>query len=1137
MSAIQTIATIARYEAKLLFRSWGFRIFSGIALLILTLIMVFVNLPFYSAFYPSRALAGFLPLLAVKLYNVFQGIIAVFLATEFLKRDRKQDTSQVILTHSFANGQYILGKFLGVFSVFALMNAAVLLVTLIIHLFFSHTIFAWQPYFLYFIFISLPTLIFIIGLSFFLGSLIRSQALVFLLALSYAFLALVIIGPRLFFVFDSFAFYQPIMYSDFIGLGNLTELLFLRGAYLSLGLGLIFGSVLLIKRLSQSAWSNTVSGILAVLFAVFSAVLGYIYFHENSSGLAFRETLIEESRNNPDLPFMTLASCDIRLKHEGKTISASADLTLINTTAAPIKTILLSLNPGLKIIEARDESGPLPYERKHHLLRVEAAESIAPGGQTRLSLTYSGTIDERFCYLDIANQRFLTPLRLWVAAVPRRYAVVRPNFVHLSPECGWYPRPGLPEALLYPSALKQDYSRYTLSVETPQGLTAISQGRAKVENSNNARKTFTFEPEALLPQISLTMGKYEQKSLAVDGIDYSLYLLNGHDRFTPNFKEIAADLPQLIRQAKDEYEVLLGLNYPYKQFSLVEVPIQITGFHRLWTTAQEMIQPQVVFLPEMGALSEAIDFRAVRRQLGRFQGRMSREISPKDIQRNFFNRFIRANLTATQPTLLSFLRPGLLGIRFQSNSETNSHIFPNFFTYTTHFSGTEWPFLGYALESYLSERLAQQPAMALRLGGGMSEQEKINKILQDSSLADILQQPAEDPLQLLSILEAKGKHLLALIQARLGISDFDSRLIEFLRSKRFQPISQKELTAFIAALGRLDLAGTIRAWYLEKGLPGFLFDEVQIFQVTQGERNKTQIMFRVTNSTDIEGVVKVNFLTRGRFRGPQMGGGPAQAEEARHILVPARTIKDVGIVLDQPPVLFSIDTSVSRNLPAVIMLPFAGQRPNPGLAPFDGESASPYVPAAADAGGEYIVDNEDSGFKLPDSGRENWLRRILRKILARSPSEEEYASGMNFRNPPDNWQPIITQNFYGRFIRSAFLKKSGEGLSKVSWTANLKEPGSYDIYFYHDGLGGGRRAMPPMRPNQEQPRIRSGKKRFLVHHEDGVEDVVVDLKDSQPGWNLIGTFRLVAGENRVELTDKNEERFVTADAVKWVKQK
>ena len=172
------IGRIAFYEARLLLRSWGFRIFSGLGLTILTLITVIFASPSLGTPYFISSLSGSLPLNSLKLFNIFQGIIVAFMATEFFKRDRRHDSVQVVFARSFSNVEYFLGKALGIFSVFLLLNIIVLMLTFVIHFFFSSTPFALQPYLLYTLLICLPTLIFMIGLSFFLSSLLKSQAVV-----------------------------------------------------------------------------------------------------------------------------------------------------------------------------------------------------------------------------------------------------------------------------------------------------------------------------------------------------------------------------------------------------------------------------------------------------------------------------------------------------------------------------------------------------------------------------------------------------------------------------------------------------------------------------------------------------------------------------------------------------------------------------------------------------------------------------------------------------------------------------------------------------------------------------------------------------------------------------------------------
>ena len=314
----------------LLVRAWTFRIFTFLAFAAATLVTVAVALPRDTTFFFNRALSGAFPLPAVKLFNVFLGLISVFLATEFLKRDRRHDTAQVAFTNSFSNGTYILGKFLGIFSLIFILNVLVLCVTGIIHAFFSRAPFALPPYGLYLLLVSLPTAVFMVGFSVFLGSIVRSQAVVYLLALVYAFFVLVVAGPKAFFVFDSFAYATPVMLSDFIGFGNLADLLLLRGAYAALGLALILASTLFMKRLRQASFLNKAAAVLALGLAAAAAVLFTAYVREKTDAQAFRAGLIARSAEAAARPAATLTQCDIRLEARGGTLAAEADLTLVN---------------------------------------------------------------------------------------------------------------------------------------------------------------------------------------------------------------------------------------------------------------------------------------------------------------------------------------------------------------------------------------------------------------------------------------------------------------------------------------------------------------------------------------------------------------------------------------------------------------------------------------------------------------------------------------------------------------------------------------------------------------------------------------------------------------------------------------
>jgi hypothetical protein len=240
----------------------------------------------------------------------------------------------------------------------------------------------------------------------------------------------------------------------------------------------------------------------------------------------------------------------------------------------------------------------------------------------------------------------------------------------------------------------------------------------------------------------------------------------------------------------------------------------------------------------------------------------------------------------------------------------------------------------------------------------------------------------------------------------------------------------------------------------------------------------------------------------------------------------------------------TVDTYVSRNIPASHNLYFLERRAEREEGRFDEETAKPYDPADFFSIDEHIVDNEDEGFQILSTEKESWLSRALQKLFGKSGGESSF-TGMNVYNPPASWKLSPNPEFYGRFVRSAYLKKSGDGEDKAAWNVELDEAGSYDVYFFFGrsvGMQKMRMEASARKGADSKSGLRGrfnlgpGKKYFLVSNRFGVEEVVIDLENAEEGWNLIGTFELDAGPNRIEQTDRSDVGYVLADAVKWVKK-
>lgn len=1118
------IKTVAQFEIKLLLRSWAFRIFSLLALGILLMMDIGMGTKVGMSPHFFRSLSGSLPLMNIKMLNIYQGIIIVFMATEFIKRDRQHDTTQVVFVRSFSNFDYILGKIIGILSVFSILNMMVLLIVFIIHFFFSTTVFSWQPYIFYPVFISFPTMIFVIGLSFFLVTLLRSQAVVFALMLGYSLLILMYVGRPLFNFFDAFAFYQPLIYSDLIGTGNMTDLLLLRGMYLLIGLGLIAATVLFVRRLRQSRLTGIVAVFLATIAFASAAVCGTIFLSNKYADESYRQEIKRPLAAAVAQPTVTVTTCDIIIDRLGPDFSATCRIQAINQSEEPLDSLLFSLNPGLKVNNLTSDGNKLSHRQDFSLLWIKPAQPLGAGETIELDFDYSGEVDDRYCFLDIPQERYQDLFRMWMYAIPKKYAIVLPEYILLTAESGWYPKAGIPEGGAFPKAGHRDYPNFSLEVTVPENLTAISQGEVEIKPADGGSH-YRFVPETRLPQISLTVGLYEKRSVTVDSIDYALYFHPGHDFFTPYMDSLADTIPHLIRELRSEYEVALELDYPHPRLSLVEVPIQFYSYRRLWTTAQEMIQPEIIFLPELGTLCPGADFQRMERGSTRSQERANQAESKAEIQSGYFTNFARIDIMGMVGSMRGITRIESIEPRFA--------ILPNFVSYRANLSSASRPLINYAMETYFKERVAPPDASSRWGWRGLTNNEKSGLLLQEYSLNDLLEQTSLEPITVLNAVDAKSRYLLSYLEATVGNVDFSKAMSEYLIAHDRSEISEAEFAGFIDSIGQVDFLETADQWYAGTLMPGYRLDEVESYQVIDGERTRNQILLTLSNPTTIDGMVELNirYSKRESDYTPWWMRSQQQSDYSRKLFIPAETTIELGLLIDRPPSLMTIETYVSRNIPSIMRIPFQKSKLKRNKAPYEGVVSRPCAEDKEFGKKvEYLVDNEDAGFTILGMIQENRLRKFLLALFGEEEDDFKYKR-FAFWSPPGNWTLTTNQDFYGKFVHSGYAKKTGTGDNKVSWNATIEDRGDYEVYYYHNSEFG---TMSWRRHRNRNKIEDKGFKHFKIFHEDGVEEIPLDLNGAQDGWNYLGTFRLAQGNNRVEMTDGGKTNIITADAVKWV---
>lgn len=1111
---MHTLLTVARAEIRLLLRSWFFRILSLVAIAVLTFMSVGLFTGFWGQPWVFRGLGTTIPLLNILYLNVVQAIVAVFLSVDFLKRDRKFDTTEVVYMRSMSNLVYVAGKTLGILAVFALLDIAVLVMSAVFNIAFSGGPFVFSAYVVYPLVIALPTILFTLGLSFLLMTLVRNQPVVFVLLLGVIGVSLFWLGPKEHGLFDILAMYQPLVRSGMAGFPDAAGLLLQRGAFLFLGLAGIAATSLRLRRLPQSRGATAAAAVFVVLFLAAGIGSAAVRHAGIARGAAAREAMRELTAGHAGNPAPAIETCDLSVLHDGDLIDCEAAIGLVNDNEGPIDRYVFTLNPGLSVTAVERGGEAAAFERDRHVLFVTPPSPLAPGERDSLVIRYAGGIDENACYLDIAEENRDPFFRIAMFVIGARHAWVTPSFTLLTPEAGWYPRAGMPWDPASPARRIAEFSSYRLEVTTAADLLPVSQGDR--EDLGDGRRRFS--PARPLDGLTLLIGSFEERVLEVDSLRYSLCIAEGNDWFDPYMDAVGDTLPEILREVRADYERGLGLAYPDDRYAIVEVPVTFLARERLWSMQRETVQPEIVLLPERGLLVQEADFNMFEKRFERRgrRGRTPAAQTDAEKQARAFGNFARRVLAG------ELTDRGFMNDMYHNNRIYNA--FPMYYTHVTRVGSRRWPLLDPALESHLAGRIEGETSPFASFFGGLSDAEETNIELAEASLAEIVADPEKREIAPDAI-RAKGHQLFLVLQQQAGEEDFAGFVSAAIDAGRFGRIDGDRFAAGLRDRFGIDLAAMMDGWYEERELPGFVLADLEAYTVVdEDDRTRYQVRFVLGNDEETDGAVVVSFAARGRrgFFGPP-GGGDDEGVE-RTIFLEGRAAREVGFVLDFQPRRMTVNTLVSRNLPAAMIRRFEDFEEGSG-AIFDGTRPADRMPALAEPG-EIVVDDLDPGFAVEGEGRAGLLRRLLRR--GRENGDDEY-EGVGF-GAPENWKKGINTSFFGRHVLSAHFVRAGDGTKRASWTGTIEKSGVHGVWAWIGAV------ESPFARGRRANRIAAGTYNYIVHHDDGVEEVSLDAQNAEEGWNFLGSWYLSAGEARVELTDETDGGRVFADAVKWVRQ-
>jgi hypothetical protein len=1171
MSSLSNILTVARYEAKTLRRSWFFRLFSVGSLFIFTLMNIGMFSPVGNEGWEVVSIPSSLPLINLYLLNIAQAIVVIFLAADFLKRDKKLDTNEVLYTRSISNFEYIIGKSWGILRLFLSLNLMVLAICLVINIISKSMSVNISAYFYYLLIISLPTIVFSLGLSFTLMSLLKNQAITFLILLGYAALDIFYLYFRAGSIFDYMAFGLPVFKSGMIGFDNLSVIINQRLIYLFAGLSLIMATILLFKRLPQSKVHRIITIVLLFVFMAGSIICSLNTYSSFRKGVTGKRIVIKTNKEFENKKFTSVTDTFIDFVHNGNSFGAIADLKISNDNNDTISKYYFSLNPSLTVIKISSNGKNLNFKRINHIIEINPGKTLNPGDSDKLEFVYSGSINESFCYPNNNDNIKENPYRISMVNVNKRQAFVTKDYILLTPETHWYPVAGLNYYPSNPAQIKIDFTHYTLRVKSENNMLPVSQGKM-----SKADGYFIFKPESPLTGLTLAIGNYLTDKIKVDSVQYISYHFPGNDYYKKDFEALKDTLPLLISGLMKDLESNFSTKYPFKTLSMVEVPVQFHSYPKESTQTRSEVQPSMVLLPERLSTLNQAGFLKLFKQQKKRMIRNGQVITDKELQVRIFNNFMRSTfLTGDNFRFIN-------GIA--ANEPARYLLGPSFYFFKNNFYSSEYPVINAIFESHLQKVNSPVASGFQAMAGTLSDNDRANLVLKNQSFKELLaKNPGGDTLK--NVLTIKGDYFFNYIRAKAGIDEFKDWFARYIDDNKFKRVDILKFNNEIRNKFNFEFYPFLYAWFNGKEQPGFLFSNLVANEIVINERSRYQVTFIASNQEATGGLFNISFRTGalrgsggggrggGGFGGGGFGGGGGTfqvavqgrgqislqgrgmeaADISRIVYLGPHETKKVGIVLDAQPRAMMINTLFAKNIPGEITLPIDEIiKSKDVMGEFTGEEIISSDPAVSDQF-SIIVDNEDAGFKVSKQNTENRLKKLL-GIRNRNGTSYQQVSLMNI---PSYWQPVVQSAFYGKYVRSAVYTKSGKGDKTLTWTTPIDKPGYYDVFCFigktadrmmirAGGFGGGARTGGAQGPTGGGGQSRDGSGppsppykefHYKIYHEGGSEEISLDYTNAENGWNKLGTYYLNSDTAKVVLSNLSSGRAVIGDAIKWVRQK
>jgi hypothetical protein len=760
--------------------------------------------------------------------------------------------------------------------------------------------------------------------------------------------------------------------------------------------------------------------------------------------------------------------------------------------------LVLFLNPGLAVSSVMVNGEEVTFRREEQALLVDGV--VNPGKVKEVVVNYGGKIDNRFCFLDIPEEKYgalnLNTIEMYRFGYSPAFC--EKGYKLLTPECGWYPV-SVPhyDSLGFRRAM---FTHYSLEVEHDPRLTAICQGEADREMAG--KTTFTFGHN--MKGISLCIGNYKKREIVIDSYVPNIELAdkNGNviekntkpkELFPMRFELFYLPEHEFMLDDYDQYSVeelkdMIGfarsslgfdgvgywkqrmkktgfdptVRYPYNWVTLMEVPCNFHAFTGKISQTGERVQEGMVFLPEK-KYSER-----VKSSYYNAESRLMEELALFDGGSYDLSALCKGNTSFVYsddiPLANDVLRSAFCFLGGVDMLDENSEFY-------------------------------------------------IVDYLKDHSLEEALLDPLLSRELLTCIVQKKCLWFSAWLSIQIGGKKFEETYHDFLKHHIFEETTFEDFSREFFDRYHIRLDSMINNWYCCKELPVFEIEGSITRIGNEGRASNYIYDFNVLNKSKVPGIILLGSANSFGWSIPAGEGRSIRVKKLHafnnmvycplSLNIPGR-IELLSKMVDES-VAMDIDTT-AYCLPLDATFSFTKKDET-----------------------EIIVDNDDPGFSIHETRKFN---------IASFFGQMETRAKCYGIVPDDHWGMMVTDGCLGFPVRSAYFKRGGKGDQKVQWETDLSE-GRYEVFCYI-----------PFDEHSMRGDNYSFKRKYHYTVFDGKKEHEVVLTMGKEDWNWmsLGIFDF-QGKGRVTLSDRDREKNdsyteggslylpqkVVADAMKWVR--